>query len=68
MSGYGSGLPEVLVPAPGLSSISMRRALNQVQDLLEAYWSVLGEDEDAEVDRILASLDDVQVMLDCLGR
>jgi len=61
-------LPEVLVPGGRLSSISTRRALKQALSLLEAYWMLLGEDDDAEQDRLLASMDDLEVMLLCVGR
>lgn len=58
-------LPSVLQGTNGNSSISMERALNQIKDLLVEH--VPHGDPELE-DRVLASCDDVEVMLQAIQR
>lgn len=55
---FASKLPSVLRPPAPNSAISMERALKQIKNLLE-YDSV----EDSVEDALLASIDDIDVML-----
>lgn len=55
-------LPEVLQSPSPYSSLSMRRALKQILDLLENHTVVI----EAEADKLQASIDDVEVMLLCI--
>jgi hypothetical protein len=54
-------LPAVLQGTKGNSSISTRRALNQIKGLLESY--PFDESDESLIDRLNASIDDVEVML-----
>lgn len=57
-----NNLPLVLLHPRG--SISMERALKQIKDLLEQY---VEPPTDAAVDRLQASLDDIDTMLESLS-
>lgn len=56
-----NNLPSVLLHPRG--SISMERALKQIKSLLEQY---VEPPTDAESDRLEASLDDIDTMLESL--
>ena len=56
-------IPAVLIPPAPFSAISTRRALKQIKELLEGIPETTPEMED----RILASLDDIDVMIRCIS-
>lgn len=57
-------LPSILSPQPPNSAISMERALKQAYELIEGIKPNNGSHED----KILATLDDLEVMLGCVKR
>lgn len=57
-------IPAVLIPPKPLSAISMERALNQILKLLQN----IEPEDDRQEDMVLASIDDVRVMLMCINR
>lgn len=59
-------LPSVLLAKNPADSLSMERALKQIQCLL-AQVEVLEGDDSGE-DMLLASLDDIQTMIDSIDR
>lgn len=59
-----NSLPGVLQPPAPNSAISMERALNQIRELLLESQFV----NDAQEDKLNASLDDLDVMLRCIDR
>lgn len=62
-----NNLPSILSPDdPNTSAISMERALKQIRELLEEYWTVM--ENGPEVNRLHASIDDVDTMLSCIKR
>lgn len=62
-------IPSVLVPKDGSSSISTERALNQIRDILnETLDAGIFGDGNYYDDRIRASIDDVETMLDSIER
>lgn len=65
-----NNLPSILSPSnDGVNTLSMERSLKQIKELLEDHWHYFNEDNDAlEVDKIQASIDDVDIMLSCIKR
>lgn len=59
-----SQLPSILTPKPPISSISMERALKQAKDLILQIEPIDASHED----KIQATLDDLEVMLECIER
>lgn len=60
-------LPVVLLPPPPYSALSMERSLKQIRELL--LEALPADDTQPELtDKVLASIDDVDVMLECIKR
>lgn len=64
-----NSIPAILHFTGNQSSISIERALNQIKSLLESYACCdQVQDDEAECDKIAASLDDIDLMLSKIER